>query len=452
MEPRQFPPSDELLRLLFESARDYAIFSTDRAGLVTSWNSGAERVLGYKTEEIVGKTADVIFTPEDRSVGAPDREREDALVGGRAEDNRWQMRKNGQRFWASGMMMPLDGHLGFVKILRDDTSRHEAEIARDDIEERFRLLATNIPQLVFRSLGDGNRTWPSPQWIEFTGLNRENSLGLGWLDAIHPDDRDLTRAAWQTAQNTNEYFVEHRVFRRQDGKYRWHQTRARPIGGISAANADWVGTMTDIHDLRTFSDRQTVLIAELQHRTRNLLAVTQAIASQTLPRNAARVEFESRLRSLAQAQVLISQRDDGEVDLAELLTAELNAHSPTGLKSGKITVHGPKVALPPLSTQALGLALHELATNAVKHGALKRREGKLEVVWRVEQSDQSPTAVLEWKESDVVLPASDTRRPGYGTHLIQRALPYQLDAATELTFEEHGIRCLIKVPLASEER
>jgi PAS domain S-box-containing protein len=299
----QVPGSDELLRLVFESATDFAIFSMDPSGLTTSWNAGAERVLGYAEQEIVGRTADVIFTPEERAAGAADEERRRALADGRAEDERWQVRKDRSRFWASGMMMPLaDRSLGFVKVLRDRTEQHRAEARLRENEERFRLLATSIPQLVFRSRPDGARTWGSPQWIEFTGLSLDESVGLGWLDAVHPDDRETTLAGWREAEDTGEYYIEHRVRRGADGEYRWHQTRARPVGGSTdGASLEWVGTMTDVHDLRRLQDRQRVLMAELQHRTRNLLAVTQSIASQTLRTSeslqAFGAEFESRLHA-----------------------------------------------------------------------------------------------------------------------------------------------------------
>ncbi len=109
------PASDELLRLVLESVRDYAIFSIDSEGLVTSWNSGAERLLGYRADQIMGRCADVIFTPEDRAAGAFEAERRQASTHGRAEDERWQMRRDGSRFWASGLMMPLaDRGRGFV--------------------------------------------------------------------------------------------------------------------------------------------------------------------------------------------------------------------------------------------------------------------------------------------------------------------------------------------------
>lgn len=444
------PGSDELLRLLFDSARDYAIFSTDRAGLVTSWNGGAERLLGWSTAEILGHSADVIFPLEERDAGAAEQERAQALAKGRAEDERWQVRKDGTAFFASGLMMPLDRGRGFVKILRDRTEKHLAGQRLRESEERFRLLATNIPQLVFRSLGDGTRTWPSPQWIAFTGLDTEASLGFGWLDAVHPDDLEITKEGWKAAQASGEYLVEHRVRRASDGEYRWHQTRARPIGGAGGMTNDWVGTMTDVHELRGMQERQQVMMAELQHRTRNLLAVVESIAVRTLRTNKSVEdfgrEFVSRLRALSRVQVLINGVDYKTVDLRTLLHAELQAYENEHLEPEKLHVDGPLVSLPARAAQTLALALHELATNAAKYGALVQPAGRLRITWRAERRGEGRWIVLDWKESGVTLPSpAGERRFGYGTELIERALPYQLNAETAFAFEADGVRCTIGV-------
>ena len=442
----------ELFGRIVESATDFAIFAMDPNGAVTSWNVGAERLFGYAEGEIIGRSADVIFTPEDRAAGAPEDERRRARADGRAEDDRWHMRKDGSRFWASGLLMPLeDSAAGFVKIARDRTERHRAEERLRESEERFRLLATSIPQLVFLSRPDGARTWPSPQWIDFTGVGFEDSLGLGWLDAIHPDDREATLRRWAEAAASGEYYVEHRVRRGADGGYRWHQTRARPLdAGDGTEEGEWVGTMTDVHDLRSAQDRQRVLVAELQHRTRNLLAVVQSIALQTLRTSASLEgfgdEFESRLQALSRVQGLLARADREAVDLRALVEAELEAHGDGGADPGKVRVEGPPVALPAGSAQTLALALHELATNAVKYGALKRPAGRLAVTWAVEGDGRR--VLLEWRESGVPM-AEDAppRRKGYGSELIERALPYQLGAETRLEFGADGVRCAIAVPV-----
>jgi two-component system, chemotaxis family, CheB/CheR fusion protein len=128
--------SEERLRLIVENAREYAIFSTDLERRVTTWNSGAKRILGYSAEEIIGRSADIIFTEEDRAAGACEREAKTALKEERAADERWHVRKDGSRFWGIGAMMamhaPNGQTVGFVKIFRDQTDAKR-------IEETLRL-------------------------------------------------------------------------------------------------------------------------------------------------------------------------------------------------------------------------------------------------------------------------------------------------------------------------
>ena len=140
--------SEERLRLVVENAREYAIFSTDLQRHVTSWNHGAERLLGYAESEILHQPADVIFTPEDRVGGAPEAEAAQALRDGRAADERWHMRKDGSRFWGSGVMMAMHGAhgaiVGLVKIFRDETAaRAAAEALEQSRGELWEALAEN---------------------------------------------------------------------------------------------------------------------------------------------------------------------------------------------------------------------------------------------------------------------------------------------------------------------
>nr|AGU12321.1 HWE histidine kinase [uncultured organism] len=446
------PKSDDLLRVVFESAIDFAIFSLDPQGRVTSWNTGAERVLGFTEADILGQPSAVIFTEEDQEAGVPEGELSDARSNGRAEDERWQVRKNGSRFWASGMTMPLSDGTGFVKILRDRTDVHMASVRLSENEERFRLLATNIPQLVFRCVADGSRTWGSPQWVDYTGLDQPQSLGLGWLNAVHAEDRSLTLAAWQAANNTGECYVEHRVRREADGAYRWHQTRALPVlTEFGAETGEWIGTMTDIHELRQLKDQQGVLVAELQHRTRNLLAVVQSVASQTV-RSSTSMEsfntaFSSRLRALSRVQGLVARAAE-TVLLRDLVEGELRAHG-AAARAHVVTVDGPEVTVPTAGAQALGLAIHELATNALKYGALSDGGGRLRITWEIETTIEGERSVLlDWREEGVHMPEpGQTVKRGYGRELVERALPYQLNAKTELQFLKDGVRCLIRLPL-----
>lgn len=451
---------NDMLRLMVESATDFAIIAQDPNGRVISWNAGAERLLGYRTDEIIDHSGDVFFTADDRAAGVPERERATALRTGRAEDERWHVRKDGATFWGSGLLMPLsDPSSGFVKIMRDRTAQRTAELALAATEERFRTLTMNIPQLVFRSRGDGARTWGSPQWEIYAGLSDSDSRQFGWLDAVHPEDRAATLAGWEDAQRSGEYHVEHRIRRAASGEFRWHQTRARPVDGVIGAASDWVGTSADIHDLRELQGRQQVMLAELQHRTRNLLAVVQSIERQTLRRSESledfAAQFESRLNALSRVQSLMASSDYEHVDLRAIIVEELHAHGDGETSNPeRVEIAGPEVTLRATPAQALSLALHELATNALKYGALAQPAAKLTVTWTVEGRGDRRWLVLRWIEAGVAMPAdAGQKRTGYGRELIERALRYQLKAQTELTFNPDGVRCLIEIalPALSEE-
>ena len=146
---------------------------------------------------------------------------EEALTEGRAADERWHVKRDGTLFWASGQLTPLyDGSLhGFLKILRDHTEQRRAAEHLRASEERFRTLAEGIPQLVWRSRSNGERTWGSPQWSAYSGLSEDDSLGLGWLDAVHPADREATSAAWAEAERSGSFSADYRVCRAADGIY-----------------------------------------------------------------------------------------------------------------------------------------------------------------------------------------------------------------------------------------
>ena len=136
--------SEEHLKLILESTKDYAIITYDLQGRITRWNTGAERIFGWTEKEAVGRTTHLIFTHEDRAAGIPEKELTGALKNGRAEDERWHIRKDGSRFFASGVMQLLrDGEVeGFVKICRDQTERLKAETAVRDKEMLTQLVST----------------------------------------------------------------------------------------------------------------------------------------------------------------------------------------------------------------------------------------------------------------------------------------------------------------------
>jgi PAS domain S-box-containing protein len=442
-----------MLALAAEIADDYAMLVMDPSGRVQSMNPGAQKILCYTPEEFIGLSADIIFTPEDLARNEAELERARALGDGRAEDERWHLRKDGTRFWGSGVLTALPEGAGFIKIMRDLTVRRAAEDALRASEERFRTLTTSIPQLVFTCREDGWRTWGSPQWVIYTGLSDKDSRGFGWLEAVHPDDRDRTISLWREAMNGGTYLAEHRIRRAKDTEYRWHQTRAHPLPHGNDEAREWVGASSDIHQLRALKESQHVLLAELQHRTRNLLAMVQSIIERS-SRSATSIpgfvtDLTDRLRALSRAESIAPTAEQGAVDIRSLIQAELEAHIPKVQSASRVSVEGPSLKIPAESAQPLMLALHELATNAVKYGALSQEEAHLDIRWHIEQEEDEPEVVLQWQERSVQMPPEEQRRRrGYGTELIERALPYQLSAETKLEFGADGVRCVVRVPTA----
>ena len=362
--------------------------------------------------------------------------------------------EDGSEVWTQVAAVPVrdkDGRVtGQVPIVADiDASKRGAD-ALHESEQRLRTLMQGIPLLVWRSGTDGLWTWSSPQWQEYTGQTQTESRGWGWLEVVHPDDREATLRCWQGARPHGELNLEYRVRRARDGAWRWHQTRSTPLRDVPEADGaegrilEWLGTTTDIEDLKRLQGQQQVMVAELQHRTRNLLTVVRSIARRSVEPSPGRDQYDARLEALGRVQGFLSRSPLYAVRLADLVHAELVAAGDG--TSDRVTVEGPVVDLPGESVQAVALALHELATNAVKYGAIGQPAGRLTIDWHVEGSGSGGRLVIDWREDGVAMPDGPPARRGYGSELITRALPYQLRAETELEFGADGIRCRIALP------
>lgn len=334
---------------------------------------------------------------------------------------------------------------------------HEGRVRLEESERRLRSLIEGIPQLVWRAVGAGTWTWASPQWTEITGLSEADSCGHGWLQAIHPDDRPRTLEMWQRAAAGGSFTHEARLGPADGSAWRWYRTRATPVRDAAGVIVEWLGTCTDIDDLRRMQDQQEVMVGELQHRTRNLLAIVQSIASQTAGLSESLDSFEARfsdrLSALSRVQGLLSEGRHEAVTIGDVVRLELDALA-ADLDGDRIACGGPDVPLRKRAVQTLSLALHELATNARKHGALSGPAGRLDVHWRIHDTVAGEHRLeLDWTESGVALPAPAPEgfRRGYGRRLIERALPYSLGARTTFTLDEHGLRCRIDLPLTLKD-
>ncbi|MGI3778725.1 MAG: PAS domain-containing protein, partial [Janthinobacterium lividum] len=257
--------SRDPLRLVVESAIDLAVIVTDERGVIVEWNAGARRLLGHSGPEMLGRSLEAILAPEDRRNGRLAVEMRQALRDGQAGGDCWHVRSDGSRFWGSGLTVPLEAPgAGFVRTVRDRTGERLAGEQLRESEARFHALAASVPQPVFRARRTGHRTWSSPQWEACAGLGDADSRGLGWLQAIHPDDVGLTMRGWDAAASGGEYRVEHRIRHAAQGLYRWHETRAVPLGSSDDAAAEWVGTCTDVEDLRGLRARHTEVEQQLR--------------------------------------------------------------------------------------------------------------------------------------------------------------------------------------------
>ncbi|MBW4461853.1 MAG: PAS domain S-box protein [Nodosilinea sp. WJT8-NPBG4] len=181
--------SESHLRLMIESAKDYAIFTLDLNGIVTKWNAGAERLLQYSEAEIIGHKNRIIFTPEDRQQGRAEQELQIALTQGRAENERWHLRKDRSRFWGSGLVMPLQDEAGnvqgFVKIMQDKTTQRQAEAEREQLlqrEQAARETAERANQIKDEFLAVLSHELRSPL----------NPI-LGWTQLLQKGKLDATR-------------------------------------------------------------------------------------------------------------------------------------------------------------------------------------------------------------------------------------------------------------------
>ncbi|MGN7127428.1 HWE histidine kinase domain-containing protein [Methylorubrum thiocyanatum] len=328
-----------------------------------------------------------------------------------------------------------------------------AQTALRESEDRFRTLASLIPVLLWRSdVSEENNAF-NEAWLTYTGQTPQQSQVHGWLDALHPDDREAAYEAFGAGRAARRLIEVQQRIRRHDGQYRWFLVREAPIIDAEGQVTQWIGAAMDIHDLHDLQERQSVLVAELQHRTRNLLGVVRSIAHQTMvqtgPTERFREQFSDRLAALSRVQGLLSRSDQEPITLRTLIQTELDALG-GGEFADRIHVGGPPVRLRKASVQTLALAVHELATNARKYGALTTDHGRLSVTWRADGSARDGGRLLvEWIEEGISRPRDpqNPMRRGYGRELIEQAMPYALNAKTRYELGETRLLCAIELPL-----
>ncbi len=411
------------LAAIINSSSD-AIISKTLDGKVTSWNPAAERMFGYSE-------AEMLHVSIRRIIPVRLQEEEDAILEtvrkgetvSRFET--FRMDKEGREVPVAMTVSPIcdeDGEVVGASNTASDISqevRSREEIAES--EARFRTLADNISQLAWMADPDGIIYWYNKRWYEYTGTTLEDNYGWGWKNVHHPDYVDGVAERIQHSWTTGEDWEDTFPLRSSTGEYRWFLSRALPERNEKGEITRWLGTNTDITEQRDREEQIRFLMREVFHRSKNMLSLVQGIARQTIPpeNRAFLSTFNQRIQALSSSQNLLLEAGAHGTSLIELIHSQLG-HIEDDL-GDRIRKSGEDVQIDSRSAQTLGMALHELATNAGKYGALSNDTGIIELTWSLQtvEGEDRPALHMQWTESGgppVIVP----ERKGFGTTVLER--------------------------------
>jgi PAS domain S-box-containing protein len=266
---------------------------------------------------------------------------------------------------------------------------------------------------------------------------------------VHRDDMERVHAAFEVAldpANPKPLAIEYR-FRRRDGTVRWVENHGLAyFQGVGRARlaVSVVGTVQDITERKESDEKERLLMEEINHRAKNILSVVHAIAHQTATRDPERFveRFSERIQALSANQDLLVRNEWNGVEIADLVPAQL-AHF-AGIIGSRIVMHGPQLRLKAASAQAIGLALHELATNAGKYGALSTYNGRVDIGWGTE----GDTFTISWTESNGP-PVSAPKRRGFGTIVIEAMAARSVGGTVQLDYAPSGLTWRLMCPAAN---
>lgn len=425
------------LAALVESSED-AIVSKTLDGIVLTWNQAARRIFGYDAEEMIGQSIRKLI-PDDRQ-SEEDHILSRVLAGDRVSSFLTQrLRKDGSIVRVSITVSPILDAAGAIvgasKIARDAGPYLDEQAAKIEAQQRFLVLADNMHQFAWIADSKGWIYWYNKRWYDYTGTTLEEMQGWGWQAVHHPDHVDRVTKRIQRSWDTGEPWEDTFPLRGTDGEYRWFLSRALPIRDESGAIRSWFGTNTDVTDLLQKEEQIRLLMMEVNHRSKNLLAVVQSLLRRSVDGEQAFVRrFEDRLASLAANQDLLTKRGWTAISVRELVEAQLAFLTREAL--AHITIEGPAFLIGPRAAETIGMALHELTTNALKYGGLSCAEGRVAIRWDITGN----RFTLEWAESGAPPIAAPPQRTGFGTTLIRDVPARSLQADVDLEYAAPGLR------------
>ena len=321
--------------------------------------------------------------------------------------------------------------------------RARAETRMRDSEERYRLIFEQANDIIFTADLDQSITDTNPAGARAFGVPREEIIGRNIAEFVSPEDYAQTSAMLrQKVEQGGNTRHEVGVIRPDGTTVRWENDSTLvidrdgfPVGLLSISR--------DVTEQRAFEERRELLIHELNHRVKNTLSLVQALAHQSLRDGADSEGFTARLTALAGAHDLLTKEQWEGVSLADIARDATHAFAEARVN---ITT-GPGVMLSPKQAIALTMALHELATNATKYGALSTDNGYVSLGWQVADGRFR----LNWQEFDGPEIKSPDRK-GFGLRMIERALASDLSGNVTMSFESSGLGCTIDAPLAQGVR
>jgi PAS domain S-box-containing protein len=331
-----------------------------------------------------------------------------------------------------------------------DSAISRATIA--DREGRFRTLADSMPQMVWSTLPDGFHDYYNARWYEYTGMPVGSTDGEGWNAIFHPDDQDHAWAVWRESLATGApYQIEYRL-RHHDGTYRWTLGRALPMRDADGKITRWIGTCTDIHEQKLASEEREVIAQELSHRIKNIFAVISGLISFSARSHPTfrpiADDLRNRVTALGRAHDFVrphsakSRPEALQNSLHGLLDALFLPYQ--SVDTQRIRTAGTDVAIDDRSATPLALLFHELATNAMKYGALSNDAGHVTVTSRT----SGDRIALTWEERGGP-PVSAPTTAGFGAQLIDLSASRQLGGTVLHDWAEDGLRVELTVSPAA---
>lgn len=328
----------------------------------------------------------------------------------------------------------------------DVTEASTAMVALRESEQRFEAIVNSIDQMIWSTRPDGYHDYFNQRWYEYTGVPEGRTDGAEWDKVFHPDDRAETWKRWQHSLATGEpYHVEYRLHHHRSGDYRWVIGRAQCVRDESGNITRWYGTCTDIHDLKVAEEERQLLLRELNHRVKNLFAITAGMITMTArssPSVPAMAEaLHGRLQALSKAHQLIqpaisSGSHRGETVPFRLLIEEiLSPHLAD--RAAQLSLAGPDLQIGPHASTSFALIFHELATNAAKYGPFRDADGRLDVTWHMDGSSFN----LQWREmvarsqSQITAPTLE----GFGSKLARTSATHQLGGSIDFQWLPGGV-------------